>query len=197
MLTVTQRAHEAVRAFTDTDADAAPALRITLHEGSPLAPRYGLALVDHQQPASGEVEVGTDGLRIFVDQTTAARFDGATVDFVETDAGSGFEIRGLQPAVEAHRAEGPLAERVRRILDEQVNPGIAAHGGAINLASVNGTEIAIEMTGGCQGCAMSRMTLRQGVERMLRDSVPEITAIHDVTDHNQGENPYYRRTDPA
>lgn len=197
MLTVTQRAHEAVRAFADTDADAQPALRITLHEGSPLAPRYGLALVDHQHPANGEVEVGTDGLRIFVDETSAARFDGATVDFVEGDGGSGFEIRGLQPPVRAARLTGPIAERVRRILDEQINPGIAAHGGAISLAAVDGTEVSIEMTGGCQGCALSRMTLRQGVERMLRESVPEITAIHDMTDHTQGDSPYFQRSDPV
>jgi Fe-S cluster biogenesis protein NfuA len=56
---------------------------------------------------------------------------------------------------------------------------------------VKDTEIYLEMSGGCQGCAMSRLTLRQGVERMLRQAVPEITAVHDVTDHAGGDNPYF------
>jgi Fe-S cluster biogenesis protein NfuA len=79
------------------------------------------------------------------------------------------------------------------ILEEQVNPAIAAHGGRIELRDVKGTEIYMEMTGGCQGCAMSRMTLRQGVERTIRQAIPEITAIHDVTDHHAGENPYFAK----
>ena len=60
----------------------------------------------------------------------------------------------------------------------------------ISLVDVEETEIYVEMGGGCQGCALSRMTLRQGVERMLREAVPELTAVHDITDHASGENPY-------
>ena len=87
--------------------------------------------------------------------------------------------------------EGKLADRVSHVLDTEINPAIASHGGVINLVDVQGTEIFIEMAGGCQGCAMSRMTLRQGVERMVSQSVPEVTAIHDVTDHASGDNPYF------
>jgi len=56
---------------------------------------------------------------------------------------------------------------------------------------VKGDEVFVQMGGGCQGCAMSRMTLRQGVERMLREALPELSAVHDVTDHDSGENPYF------
>ena len=117
------------------------------------------------------------------------------MDFVERVNESGFEVRtrpGDAPGARAPAAPtGPLAERVREVLNSQVNPSIAAHGGQIDLVDVHGTEIYLEMSGGCQGCAMSRMTLRQGVERMLRQSVPEITAVHDVTDHAGGTNPYF------
>ena len=85
---------------------------------------------------------------------------------------------------------GEIADRVRAVLDEQVNPAIAAHGGMISLVDVEDTDVYVEMSGGCQGCALSRMTLSQGVERMLREAVPELTAVHDVTDHASGENPY-------
>jgi len=84
-----------------------------------------------------------------------------------------------------------VPEKVKEVLDAQVNPAVSAHGGEIVLVDVKGSEIFIEMAGGCQGCALSRMTLKQGVERMVRQAVPEITAVHDVTDHTSGDNPFY------
>ena len=80
---------------------------------------------------------------------------------------------------------------MRSVLESQVNPAIASHGGMISLVGVDDTEVYVEMSGGCQGCALSRMTLRQGVERMLREAIPELTAVHDVTDHASGENPFF------
>ncbi|NJD17799.1 MAG: thioredoxin, partial [Gemmatimonadetes bacterium] len=87
--------------------------------------------------------------------------------------------------------QGEIADRVRSVLDAQVNPAIAAHGGMLSLVDVQETEVFVQMSGGCQGCALSRMTLRQGVERMLRQAVPEITAVHDVTDHASGAHPFF------
>ena len=87
--------------------------------------------------------------------------------------------------------EGPVADRIREILDERINPAVAMHGGHIGLADVKDGEIHIVMSGGCQGCALSRMTLKQGVERMIRQELPEVKAVHDVTDHAKGEDPYY------
>lgn len=87
--------------------------------------------------------------------------------------------------------EGPMADRVRKLLEARINPAVAMHGGHIGLADVKDGEIFIVMSGGCQGCALSRMTLKQGVERMIRQELPEVTAVHDVTDHAKGDNPYY------
>lgn len=101
------------------------------------------------------------------------------------------------PPTEAERIEiedppeGPMADRIRELLDERINPAVAMHGGHIGLAEVKEGEIFIVMSGGCQGCALSRMTLKQGVERMIRQEIPEVSAVHDVTDHAQGDNPYY------
>ena len=190
MLTFTDRAREVVRSYLDKSPGEPQALRITLHDGSPLAPRYDLALVARADRHEDEVAVDADDFTVFVREGSLARLDGATVDFVERDHDRGFQIRDVQPGPPP-TAEGPIADRVRQVLAERVNPGIAAHGGAIELVAVEGTEVYIEMGGGCQGCALSRMTLRQGVERMLRDAVPEITELHDVTDHAVGANPYF------
>ena len=132
---------------------------------------------------------------VVFDQSSAGKLEGATVDFTNRVNGSGFEITPATASLPTPSPggvpKGELAEKIQSILDEQVNPSIASHGGKINLVDVKGTEVFMEMTGGCQGCAASQMTLRQGVERMIRQHVPEVTEIHDVTDHAAGDNPYF------
>ncbi len=86
---------------------------------------------------------------------------------------------------------GPLAEQVEQFLAEQINPAIAGHGGAAELVSVDGTVAYLRLHGGCQGCGMAQVTLRQGIERALLDAVDELTGVVDVTDHASGDNPYY------
>ena len=88
-----------------------------------------------------------------------------------------------------------LRGAVEELLNQQVNPAVAAHGGHISVERVEGTTVYLRMSGGCQGCAASAATLREGVERMLRAALPQIDKIVDVTDHEAGENPFYARND--
>ena len=192
MLTLTDRAIEVVRSYLDQSGGELTALRVAVSGGSPVAPEFELTLVAPDEIRSGEKELDVSGLTIVVNEETAPRLEGATVDFVERVNESGFEVL-MAPGANTPVAAptGPLAERVREVLDSQINPAIASHDGTITLVDVRDTEIYLEMSGGCQGCAMSRMTLRQGVERMVLQAVPEITVIHDVTDHASGENPFF------
>ena len=100
---------------------------------------------------------------------------------------------GLPDDVLAQGLEGPLAQEVIAVLERDVNPSIASHGGRADLVAMDENEavVYLALSGGCQGCAMSRMTLTQGIEVTLRDQVPQLTAIVDVTDHAVGENPFY------
>lgn len=192
MLTFTDRAREVLGTFLDQGAGDLEYLRIAM-TGSPAAPQFELTLVSPDEKRDDEQQVEIGGIAVLVADSQADRLDGATVDFVERLNESGFEVRPRTETVAPTPATvtGPIAERVIEVLQDQVNPAIASHGGAINLVEVRGTEIYLEMSGGCQGCAMSRLTLRQGVERMLRQAVPELTAVHDITDHASGVNPYF------
>ncbi len=193
-LTFTDRARDMITSFMDEEDEGLQALRIAV-EGSPFAPNYELTLVEADLRSAADVEVDAGAFTVLVDEESVKRLDGARVDFVETIQESGFQITpdpdAVKLAMDEAGPDGALAERVTQVLDAEINPAIASHGGVINLVDVQGTEIFIEMAGGCQGCAMSRMTLRQGVERMVSQSVPEVTAIHDVTDHASGDNPYF------
>lgn len=210
MLTFTDRALDVLRSYLDQSDGEMDTLRISVH-GTPAAPRFELTLVARDELEEEDVEIAGTEIRVATPREDAPLLEGATVDFVERVNESGFEVQ-VSPAARAagngggasaaggtgtaagragESPTGPLAEKVMEILDSQINPAIASHGGQIHLVDVKDTELFIEMSGGCQGCAMSRMTLRQGVERMIRQSVPEVTEIHDVTDHASGENPYF------
>jgi Fe/S biogenesis protein NfuA len=198
MVRFTDRAREMVHSFMGQNEGTSEALRISM-EGSPLAPRFELTLVELGERREDEKDLDGGGFTILIAEADQSALEEAEVDFVERVNESGFEVRlkgahanganGGAPAAPT----GALADRVREVLDSQVNPAIAAHGGAITLVDVRDTEIFLEMSGGCQGCAMSRLTLRQGVEKMLRQAVPEISGVHDVTDHASGSDPYFQK----
>ena len=192
MITLTDRAREVVRDYVDKSDGEFTALRIGISGGTPLAPDFELTLVGPDDIAESEREVEVGDLTIVVEEEFAPRLEGATVDFVQRVNESGFQV-SLAAAAKAAvpTLDGAFAERVKTVLDTEINPAIASHGGTISLVGVEDTEIYLEMGGGCQGCAMSRMTLRQGVERMVRQAVPEVTVIHDMTDHSAGDNPYF------
>lgn len=196
-ISFTDRAQEMVRSFLAQNDSTLEALRISL-EGEGPEPRFDLTLIRSDERGEDEVELeaGDGGFSVVVGAADADRLDGATVDYVERVNESGFEVRLAATVAAAPSTRpteppsGAIADRVREVLDNQVNPAIAAHGGVISLVDVQDQDVYVEMSGGCQGCALSRMTLRQGVERMLREAVPELAEVHDVTDHESGENPY-------
>ncbi len=92
---------------------------------------------------------------------------------------------------EMNEEEKQLFLEIQNLLNDEMNPMVAAHGGFIEVIDVKNTDVFVHMGGGCQGCGMAAMTLRQGVETLIRQKVPRVTSIHDSTDHAAGENPFY------
>jgi Fe/S biogenesis protein NfuA len=109
------------------------------------------------------------------------------------DAGHEADER-VSPAVGRHASgqlSGPTAERVARILEDAINPAIAAHGGRADLVAVEDDTVYLRLSGGCQGCGMATVTLTQGIEVAITEAVPEVRRVVDVTDHAAGTNPYF------
>lgn len=100
----------------------------------------------------------------------------------------GEELRRSIPPAEQIR------ERVQEVLEQEINPAVASHGGFVTLLDVRDNNLFIQMGGGCQGCGMANVTLKHGVEAAIRQAIPEVGAIFDVTDHAAGRNPYYAHT---
>ena len=126
---------------------------------------------------------------------------GATINLGDDPANPGLAIDNpnnpASPTIpSADRAEltGPLAEQVQHVLEHEVNPAIASHGGGARLISVENDTVFLELMGGCQGCGMATVTLKHGIERIITEAIPEITRVVDVTDHDSGNNPYYQQS---
>jgi NFU1 iron-sulfur cluster scaffold homolog, mitochondrial len=97
----------------------------------------------------------------------------------------------LAAAAPAPPEAGDLAEAARAVLDAEINPAIAAHRGRVSVAGVVGGWIRVRLEGGCQGCSLAEVTLRQGIEPVLRARLPQMTGLVDVTDHEAGTDPFF------
>jgi len=84
-----------------------------------------------------------------------------------------------------------MKDKVQQLLDESINPAVANHGGYVQLIDVKDNVVYIQMGGGCQGCGMADVTLKAGIERMIKEEIPEVAEVLDTTDHASGNNPYY------
>lgn len=139
-------------------------------------------------------------LAVIIPAKDVENFRDATLTMSSDPAAPGLAMNNPNspsPAVGAAAAptgdlSGPVADQVQQVLETQVNPAIAGHGGAARLVSVDGGTVFLELLGGCQGCGMAAVTLRQGIERMLKDAIPEVVDVVDATNHAAGENPYYQ-----
>lgn len=191
MITFTDRARRHVASYLEQEADPL-AVRVEVLDSSPLAPKYDLSLIAEDERAESDQVFDAGGFEVVIPGNSADLLDGATVDWVESIEGSGFKVESpnLRP-IGVDAPTGGLADQVRHVIDLQVNPSIASHGGEINLVDVRDTVVYLEMSGGCQGCGMAAATLSQGVRRILMEALPQITEIQDVTNHAAGANPYY------
>lgn len=150
--------------------------------------------------AEADVDAGdvveTDGeLPVIIPSESIDALRGATLDLPSSEGQAGLVLRNPNrpdPLSGAHlELTGTPAEKIEQLLEGQINPALASHGGFAKLDRVDGEIAYVTMGGGCQGCAVSAMTLREGIARSIKEAIPEITDVQDETDHSQGENPYY------
>ncbi len=205
IVSLTPEARKIVREALDQEPDPASlALWLEVRgveAGSFVYDLYFQALSD----ADEADQLRTDGdVPVIVPAGSVDRLRGARLEWSEDGDGGLVLVNpnsptpeeaspGVPPELLAQGITGPLAQRVVNVLEQAVNPSIASHGGRADLVAIDEAEgvAYLRLSGGCQGCAMSQMTLRQGIETTLLEEVPELTKIHDVTDHTSGENPFY------
>ncbi len=158
--------------------------------------QYDLSFVPVEDQTDHQVRENHKGLAILIPHHDVTKLSGASLEL--TDQGLAMNNPNIPQSPTIAGAEprgdlaGPLADQISTLLNENINPSIAMHGGAAELVSVDGTVAFLRLSGGCQGCGMAQVTLQQGIERILRESIPELTEVVDVTDHASGADPYYQ-----
>ena len=190
MLTITEGAIAKILELIDKSPNPVQGLRISASSESPLKVDYRMAFISEGQEADGDEVLPYEGFSVYVDPGSQTYVEEATVDYVEGLMGAGFKIE--RPRSLPEGVDGDLVTRVQSVLDERINPSVAGHGGRVSLIDLRDKTVFLKLEGGCQGCGMADVTLKQGIEVMIKESVPEIEEIYDVTDHADGKNPYYQ-----
>ena len=163
------------------------AIRVGIAGRGPAGFNYSMSLEEDAEPADGEAVQDEGNFKILLDGENLEKLRGASIDFVGQLVGGGFKIDNPNSVW-----DDPLAVEIQALIDSQINPGVASHGGYVELLDVKDSRVFVRMGGGCQGCGMASVTLKQGVEVLIKQSFPQIEAVVDSTDHAGGENPYYQ-----
>jgi len=181
----------ALRAVLDlrsASPDPAAALRLDLAGRGAGQFQYAFGLVDVADRDADDLALDQgEGLTLLVNRQALPDLEGTVIDYLQSNDLAGFRIENPNPLW-----RDPLAAAVQAVLDRDINPGLATHGGGVSLLGVDEDQAFVELWGGCQGCAAARMTLKLGIERQIRAALPQIRAVVDRTDHAGGANPYYR-----
>ncbi|RCS30745.1 Fe-S biogenesis protein NfuA [Rhodanobacter denitrificans] len=196
MIEISERAQQHfLRLLSQQDIDG---LGIRLRVTSPGTPAANceLEFCEQEDLAGGEWTIECAGFDFHVDGDSASWLDQASIDFVPNATGGQLNIRAPKIKGDVPGVEAGLIERVRYVLEAEINPKLASHGGRVSLLQIDADgAVLLQFGGGCHGCGMVDVTLKQGVEKTLRERVPEVTAVRDATDHSGGKKPYYSKAE--
>jgi len=129
----------------------------------------------------------------WVEQRSIPFLEDAFVDYAKDSMGGQLTIKAPNSRLPKIRDDSPLEDRINYVLFNEINPSLASHGGVVSLEEIVEDSIAVlKFGGGCQGCGMVDVTLKEGVEKTLIESVPGLTGVRDVTDHSNRENAYFQ-----
>lgn len=198
VITVTERALKQALQVRSEEPDAEKLALFLEAQESGMEWAYDLYFDDRDNVRDGDAIVDQDGLTVVVPADSIDKVKGSTLDLSKNLLNPGWVVdnpNSPSPAVgkqiPAEELTGTTEEKVQQVLDMVINPSIAAHGGQANLDRVEDGVAYLQLSGGCQGCGLAKVTLSQGIEVALKDAIPEITGVEDVTDHEAGENPYF------
>ncbi len=196
VLTVSDSAREKVlELLAAEDEPATLGLRVAITGTQGADYLYDLSFETVDEADADDLVYDQGDLTVMVPADSAEALQGATLDLPATGGQAGLVIRNPNRpdplAGVSLELTGSIAEQVTQLLEQQINPALASHGGYASLVGVDGEKVFITMGGGCQGCAVSAMTLREGIERSIKENIPEVTDVVDATDHTAGDNPYY------
>lgn len=182
------------------EREALPGLGVRLaavHAGTPRAD-VRLEFAEPGDLQGDEWAVDCEGFTVWLDAASVKYLDGAQIDYETQATGGQLQIRAPKIKGEEPAESASLVERVHWIVEQEINPQLASHRGSVAVQEVTADGVVVlRFGGGCHGCGMADVTLKQGIEKTLMTKVPGVTAVRDATDHETGDAPYIRRDSAA
>jgi len=195
MINITEAAREHFVKLLDGQDDETNDIRVfVVNPGTPNA-ECGVSFCPSASIHEDEdTKLDFEGFSAYVDPDSAPFLEDANIDYAKEGLDYQLTLKAPNAKVRAVADDAPLADRVNYVLQSEVNPQLASHGGMVSLVEITKEGIAIlQFGGGCQGCGMVNFTLQEGVEKNLLEKFPDqLTGVKDVTEHTEGDNPYYR-----
>ncbi len=192
MIEVSARAQQHFRRLMEQQGNEDFGILISVQSAGTPAARVDLGFCEPDDLTGDETSVPCEGFTLHVARDSVAWLGQARIDFEEQRAGG--QLRISAPGIRGHAPsdDSDLATRARYVIESEINPQLAAHGGRVRLLRIDDDGVAVlEFGGGCHGCGMADVTLKQGVETTLRRHLPDIAGVRDETEHAEGRNPYY------
>ena len=182
-LSITDSAREQINNKLQS-ADALKGVQLIVEPTSPLKANYQLEFVESPPESSIQFEVA--GILVFSERKNVSYLEGTIIEINEDG-----DLEARNPQLSISKLSGSLENQIQLMLDEQVNPMLASHGGNVMLEGIKDSAAYVRFGGGCQGCSMIDTTVKQGVEVMLKEAIPELVGVFEVTDHSERESPFF------
>lgn len=189
---ITPAAREHFESLLAKEPTSGTGLRIFVERPGSVSADVVIAFCPPGEHRAGDLPLQYGSFTVFVEKKSEPFLREAQIDYKKDPLSAQLAITAPHLRDSALSGDASLEERVRHLLEVEINPGLAGHGGRVSLVRMTPqNEVILQFGGGCHGCGMVDVTLKQGIETTLRAQIPEITAVIDATDHSEGENPYY------
>ena len=198
MINISESAQSHFRKLIEREALPGLGVRLSaVHAGTPRAD-VRLEFAEPGDLSGDEWAVDCDGFTLWLEAASVRYLDGAEIDYETKATGGQLQIRAPKIKGEAPADSASLVERVHWVVEHEINPQLAQHRGHVSVQEVTAEGVVVlRFGGGCHGCGMADVTLKQGIETTLMSKVPGVTAVRDATDHDSGDAPYIRRDSAA
>ena len=162
-----------------------------VNPGTPHA-ECGVSYCPKEAVEKNDLVIELENFNAYVDHDSMPYLEEAKIDYQKDDMGGQLTLRAPNAKARKVDDDAPAIDRIRYVIESEINPQLANHGGSVSLAEFTEDGIVVlQFGGGCQGCGMVDATLNQGIEKTLIEKIPEVKGVKDITEHDQGDNPYY------
>jgi len=194
MINISESAQNHFRKLIEREALPGLGVRLSaVHAGTPRAD-VRLEFAEPGDLQGDEWAIDCEGFTLWLDAASVAYLDGAEIDYETGTTGGQLQIRAPKIKGHAPADSASLVERVHWVVENEINPQLAAHRGHVSVQEVTAEGVVVlRFGGGCHGCGMADVTLKQGIEKTLLEKVPGVIAVRDATDHETGAAPYIPR----